>query len=42
MCTSCHNQLSTQKHTDTSRSRICTLCHNPHYGMNRALLRVTF
>jgi predicted CXXCH cytochrome family protein len=42
MCTSCHDQLSTRKHTDTSRSKICILCHNPHYGMNRSLLRATF
>jgi predicted CXXCH cytochrome family protein len=42
MCTSCHDQLSTRKHTDTSRSRICTLCHDPHCGMNRSLLRATF
>jgi predicted CXXCH cytochrome family protein len=42
MCTSCHDQLSTKKHTDTSRSRVCTLCHDPHRGMNRSLLRTTF
>jgi predicted CXXCH cytochrome family protein len=42
MCISCHDQLSTKKHTDISRSRVCTLCHDPHCGMNRSLLRATF
>jgi predicted CXXCH cytochrome family protein len=42
MCTSCHNQPSTRKHIDSSRSSVCTLCHNPHYGMERFLLRATF
>jgi predicted CXXCH cytochrome family protein len=42
MCTGCHDQPSTRKHIDSSRSSVCTLCHNPHYGMKRSLLRVTF
>ncbi len=42
MCTSCHDQISTRKHTATSRSRVCILCHDPHCGMNKSLLRATF
>jgi predicted CXXCH cytochrome family protein len=42
ICTACHDQPSTWKHIDSSRNSVCTLCHNPHYGMKRTLLRATF
>lgn len=38
LCTQCHDQPSTVEHS-ASRSRVCTLCHNPHYGSTKALLK---
>jgi predicted CXXCH cytochrome family protein len=38
LCTQCHDQPSTEEHSVT-RSRVCTLCHNPHYGSTKAMLK---
>lgn len=38
LCTGCHDQPTTGEHI-SSRSRICTLCHNPHYGTNKKFLK---
>lgn len=42
MCTSCHDQPSTTAHVVDGRSKMCTLCHSPHYGLKRYLLRGDF
>ncbi len=41
MCLPCHDQLSTAEHT-SSRTKVCTMCHHPHYSMNRRFLRGPF
>jgi predicted CXXCH cytochrome family protein len=41
MCTFCHDQLSTAQHT-SGRTRVCTICHSPHYSMKRFLLKGSF
>lgn len=38
MCTKCHDQPTTITHVETSRSRVCYLCHNPHASMNKKFL----
>lgn len=38
MCLRCHDQPTTAEHT-SGRTRVCTLCHHPHYGINKRFLR---